>query len=108
VCYGGPGLPIGAAGQSRGARKAAVITWTRILAPLLGVANDETMLRAATALAAPFDAHMAGEFVASTPNSLLPWMTDGGLNGPEMAVASIQKSALDGEGDARARVGAIG
>ena len=83
------------------------MTWTRILTPLLGGDNDGKLLRAATALAAPFDAHVTGAFIAATPTSLLTWISGESLNALEMAVGSIQQAALDGERNARARFGAI-
>ena len=82
--------------------------WTRILAPLTGAPADEQGLNAAMALAAPFDAMVAGVFAPADAADLMPWMGEGFMGGVQMAALdSMKEAAAEGERAARGRFDAL-
>jgi nucleotide-binding universal stress UspA family protein len=84
------------------------MSWTRILAPLTGAAADEHTLRAAAALAAPFDAVVGAVFAPADAADLMPWMGEGLMGGVQMAALdSMKQAAEEGEAASRARFEAL-
>lgn len=83
------------------------MTWTRILAPLVGESRDDAVLAAAASLAAPFGASLTGVFATPTPTSLFGWMSEGTMNALELALGKIEQAACRSDRDARARLAAF-
>lgn len=78
------------------------MSWTRILAPLAGAPDDEGVLKAAVALAAPFDAEVAGVYAPADPADLMPWTGEGYYGGAQIAALdSLRTAAAEGEAMAR-------
>lgn len=85
------------------------MSWARIMAPMSGAASDEAALAAAQALAAPFDAELAGVFAPADPAELMPWMGEGFMGGVQVAaLESLKEAATEAERRARARFDSAG
>jgi nucleotide-binding universal stress UspA family protein len=85
------------------------MSWTRILTPLTGAPADEEALAVAAALAAPFDATVAGVFAPADAADLMPWMGEGFMGGVQMAaLESMKEAAAEGERVSRGRFDALG
>jgi nucleotide-binding universal stress UspA family protein len=82
------------------------MTWTRILAPVIGSELDDSALGMAAAMAGPFEAHLTAVYAAAHSASMFPWNGDGTAAGLEMAVGALQLAVSTGEADARARLSA--
>jgi nucleotide-binding universal stress UspA family protein len=70
---------------------------------------DDQALAAASALAAPFEASVAGVFAPADAADLMPWMGEGFMGGVQMAALdSMKQAAIEGERAARERFQALG
>jgi len=77
-------------------------TWARIMAPLAGGDVDAGVLEAASILAAPFGAELAGVYAPADVADLMPWMGEGFMGGVQVtAVQSLKDAAAEGERAAR-------
>ncbi len=85
------------------------MSWARIMAPLSGGAGDAEILKAAAAVAAPFDAEVAGVHAPADVADLMPWMGEGFMGGVQIsAMESLKEAAAEGERAAREAVAACG
>lgn len=83
--------------------RAGQTPWARILAPLTGAAGDAAVLAAASELARPFRAEVAGVYAPADIADLAPWMGEGFMGGVQVAaVESLKEASLEGETAARA------
>jgi nucleotide-binding universal stress UspA family protein len=79
------------------------MSWARIMAPMSGAASDSEALVAAEALAAPFDAELAGVFAPADAADLMPWMGEGFMGGVQVAALdSLNQAASEAQRRARA------
>ena len=79
------------------------MSWARILAPLSGGPDDKAVLAAASEIARPFGAEVAGVYVPPDIAELTPWMGEGLMGGVQaVTVDSIADAAAEGETAARA------
>jgi nucleotide-binding universal stress UspA family protein len=78
------------------------MSWARIMVPLTGRLEDEGLLAAGAALAAPFDAEVAAVFAPADIADLVPWMSDGLIGGVEVgAIEAVKAAGVEGEKVAR-------
>lgn len=78
------------------------MSWARIMAPLSGGGDDKAVLAAATALAEPFGAELAGVYTPADVADLMPWFGEGFMGGVQAtALESLQEAAAIGEAQAR-------
>ena len=74
------------------------MSWKTILAPLSGAESDETVLRAANGLAAPFSAEVVGAYVPADAAELMPWMGEGFMGGVQVAaLESVRHASAEGQ-----------
>lgn len=87
----------------------ALMSWSKIMVPLSGLASDVALLTAAAELAAPFGAEVAAVFAPPDVADLVPWMSDGmGGGGAEIAaIEALRGAAAEGEGFARGHFEAL-
>lgn len=79
------------------------MSWARIMAPLSGGQSDAETIRAAAALAEPFQAELAGVYTPADVGDLMPWMGDGMLGGVQgVALETLKEASEAGEARARA------
>jgi hypothetical protein len=72
------------------------------MAPLSGGGDDKAVLAAATALAEPFGAELAGVYAPADVADLMPWFGEGFMGGVQAtALESLQEAAAIGEAQAR-------
>src|ERR1700722_7978363 len=84
------------------------MSWARIMAPVAGGEADKSVLAAAPALAAPFQAELAAVYAPADVADLMPWMGEGFMGGVQVtAVQSLKDAAAEGEKAARAALEAI-
>lgn len=80
------------------------MSWTTLLAPLSGLADDARALTAAEALARPFGARVVGAYVSADAAELMPWMGEGFMGGVQVAaLESVRTAAEEGRKLAHAR-----
>src|SRR4051812_22838767 len=78
------------------------MSWARIMVPLAGRPEDQGLLAAGVALAAPFAAEVAGVFAPADIADLVPWMSDGLIGGVEVgAIEAVKAAGVEGEKVAR-------
>jgi len=78
------------------------MSWARIMAPLAGGVGDEQTLKAAAAVAAPFEAELAAVHAPADVADLMPWMGEGFMGGVQItAMDSLKEAAAEGERAAR-------
>ncbi len=98
---------INASGTNTGDKGA--MSWTTLLAPVSGTAEDAAVLAAAAALAAPFGAEVRACFAPLDAAQLMPWMGEGFMGGVQIATLdSLRDAASEGEARARAAFDAAG
>jgi nucleotide-binding universal stress UspA family protein len=79
------------------------MSWARIMAPLSGGQGDKATVAAATLLAEPFGAELAGVYTPADVADVMPWMGEGFLGGVQTtALESLKEAAQAGEKNARA------
>ena len=77
--------------------------WARIMAPLGGDAEDETVLTAGAHLATLFKAELTAAFAPPDLADLIPWMSDGMVGGVELgAIEAVRAASVEGQQAARA------
>lgn len=79
-------------------------TWARIMAPLAGGPGDSAVIATAAAVAAVFEAELAGVYAPADLTELAPWVGDGFVGGgaPVAALETLREAAAEGERVARA------
>lgn len=77
------------------------MTWTCILAPLLGGQSDAPTLAAACALAEPFGATVHAGYCPLPPDRLFAWASEAGLGASDLAIGELARSFSCGEASAR-------
>lgn len=83
------------------------MSWARVMAPLSGGQGDAAAVTAATALAEPFGAEVAGVYTPADVADVMPWMGEGFMGGVQTtALESLKEAAQAGEANARAAMDA--
>jgi nucleotide-binding universal stress UspA family protein len=78
------------------------MSWARIMAPLSGGQGDAAAVAAATQLAEPFGAEMAGVYAPADIADVMPWMGEGFMGGVQTtALETLKEAAQAGEKNAR-------
>jgi nucleotide-binding universal stress UspA family protein len=85
------------------------MSWVRIMAPLSGAPSEGEALRAAAALARPFEAEVAATFAPADAADLMPWMGEGFMGGVQVAALdSLREASEIGDRNARGEADALG
>ncbi|NQE61170.1 universal stress protein [Caulobacter sp. RHG1] len=73
------------------------MTWARIMVPLAGTPNDQSVLTAAAVLAGAFQAELACVHAPADMADLMPWMGEGFMGGVQVtALESLKEAAHEG------------
>jgi nucleotide-binding universal stress UspA family protein len=83
------------------------LSWSNILAPLLGGEPDAQILDTSAALAAPFNATVTAAYASSSPATLYAWSNDSGIGLTDLAIAEFQRLSTAGEARARDLLAAL-
>jgi nucleotide-binding universal stress UspA family protein len=79
------------------------MTWTRIMVPLAGTAEDSKALAGARLVAEAFGAELAAVHAPADIADLMPWMGEGFMGGVQIsAIESLKEAAVEGERAAKA------
>lgn len=73
------------------------MSWARIMVPLAGTPNDQSVLTSAAALAGAFQAELACVHAPADMADLMPWMGEGFMGGVQVtALESLKEAAQEG------------
>jgi nucleotide-binding universal stress UspA family protein len=84
------------------------VSWTNILAPVLGDDPDADVLAVAMALAKPFRATITAAYSAAEPTRLFAWACDPGIGVTDMALGEFRRVATAEEDHARVLLATLG
>src|SRR4030095_8320700 len=84
------------------------MSWGRIMAPLSGGESDKNTITAASMLAEPFGAELAGIYTPADIADVMPWMGEGFLGGVQTtALESLKEATAAGEASAKKALAAV-